>query len=136
VFDWPLAGEQWRDTLLKAEGERREARMHKPIGFGALVLIVGSAVLINSSTAHAQVGGALQYPPPSVGEDAQPPPPARMAPQSVSPRRIELGVSGSSQPPMHHPYRVHPLADIDRLAIQPAPLLGASPVPPPTAAGN
>jgi hypothetical protein len=63
---------------------------------GAL-LVAGSALLIGLSTANAQIGGAVQYPPASVGEDAQPPPPAGMAPQSMSPRRIELGVSGSSE---------------------------------------
>ena len=65
---------------------------------GALfVAVVGSALLIGLGTANAQIGGAVQYPPASVGKDAQPPPPAGMVPQSVSPRRIELGVSGSSQ---------------------------------------
>ena len=63
---------------------------------GAL-LVAASALLIGFSTANAQIGGAVQYPPPSVGADAQPPPPARMAPQSMAPRRIELGVSGSSE---------------------------------------
>ena len=43
--------------------------------------------------------GALQYAPPSVGQDAYPPPPAKTVPQLVSPRRIELGISGSSAPP-------------------------------------
>ena len=62
-----------------------------------LVAVIGSALLIGLSAAIAQVVGAVQYPPASVGEDAQPPPPAGMAPQSMSPRRIELGVSGSSQ---------------------------------------
>jgi hypothetical protein len=66
-----------------------------------LFAVIGCALLIGSRTVNAQVGGALQYPPASVGEDAQPPPPARMAPQSMSPRRIELGVSGSSERPDH-----------------------------------
>ena len=47
----------------------------------------------------AELEGALQYPPLSVGEDAQPPPPARLLRQPISPWRIELGVSGSSPPP-------------------------------------
>jgi hypothetical protein len=111
--------------------------MHKLIGFGMLVAIIEAAVLIGSSTAYAQqIEGALQYPPLSVGEDAQPPPPARMVPQTVSPRRTELGVSGSSQLPGNYPYRVHPRTDIDRLPMPPAPLLGASPIPLPTAGGN
>jgi hypothetical protein len=89
---------------------------------GALfVAVVGSALLIGSGTANAQIGGAVQYPPASVGEDAQPPPPARMAPQSMSPRRIELGVSGSSERPDHAIRGVHPRA---------------SPTPPPTLSGN
>ena len=89
---------------------------------GALfVAVVGSALLIGSGTANAQIGGTVQYPPASVGEDAQPPPPARMAPQSMSPRRIELGVSGSSERPDHAIRGVRPRA---------------SPTPPPTLSGN
>jgi hypothetical protein len=57
------------------------------------------AALVAVEARSAEIEGALQYPPPSVGEDAQPPPPARTVPQLVSPRRIELGVSGSSPPP-------------------------------------
>jgi hypothetical protein len=143
MSDRPLAANQKVDALLKAkaerrEDERREGLKHKLIGFGVLVSIVGCAVLavlIDSSLADAKIEGALQYPPSSVGEDAQPPPPARMVPQIVSPRRIELGVSGSSQPPVHHPYRVRSPADIDRLPTQ-RPLLGTSPVPAPTTGGN
>ena len=41
---------------------------------------------------------------------AQPPPPVRMVPQSMSPRRIELGVSGSSERPDHAIRGVHPRA--------------------------
>jgi hypothetical protein len=69
----------------------------------------------------------VQYPPLSIGEDAQPPPPAKMVPQPVSPRQVEFGVSGSSLPPLKPPYRIQPSAD--RLPRQPAPLDGASPVP-------
>ena len=64
--------------------------------FAALLLFAG---LIGADARSAELEGALQYPPLSVGEDAQPPPPARMLPQPVSPWRIELGVSGSSVPP-------------------------------------
>jgi len=110
--------------------------MHKLTGLGTLVAAIGIDVLIGSSIAHAQIGGALQYPPASVGEDAQPPPPARIVPQIVSPRRIELGVNGSSQPPIKHPNQVRSPTDIDRLPMEPPPRLGASPTPPPTTAGN
>jgi len=55
--------------------------------------------LMGTDALGAELEGALQYPPVSIGADAQPPPPARMVPQIVSPRRIELGVSGSSFPP-------------------------------------
>src|SRR2546423_290158 len=57
------------------------------------------AALIGWEPRGADLEGALQSPPPSVGQDAQPPPPARTVPQLVSPRRIELGFSGSSPPP-------------------------------------
>jgi hypothetical protein len=93
---------------------------------GTLVAAIGIDVLIASGIAQAQIGGALQYPPASVGEDAQPPPPARTVPQIISPRRIELGVSGSSQPP----------ADINRPFMEPPPRLDATPAPPPATAGN
>jgi len=71
----------------------------------------------------AELEGALQYPPSSVGEDAQPPPPARMVPQLVSPRRIELGVSGSSLPPGTQLFLIRP------------PILGPG-APPPTGSGR
>ena len=64
-----------------------------------LVAVIGFALLLGLGAASAQTVGAVQSPPASVGEDAQPPPPARTVPQLVSPRRIELGVSGSSPPP-------------------------------------
>ena len=66
------------------------------------------AVLVSVEARCAELEGALQYPPPSVGEDAQPPPPARTVPQLVSPRRIELGVSGSSPPPGTQLFLIRP----------------------------
>lgn len=73
-----------------------------------LVAISGFALLIALGFAHAQIDGAVQYPPASVGKDAQPPPPAGMVPQTVSPRRIELDVSGPSQPPGGSRFRSRP----------------------------
>jgi hypothetical protein len=61
--------------------------------------VLAFASMIGADARSAELEGALQYPPLSVGEDAQPPPPARMLPQPVSPLRIELDVSGSSTPP-------------------------------------
>jgi hypothetical protein len=86
-----------------------------------LVAVIGCALLTGLSAAIAQTGGAVQYPPASVGEDAQPPPPARAVPQSMSPRRIELGVSGPSERPSYAIRGVRP---------------NASPTPPPTLSGN
>src|SRR5947209_16873208 len=86
-----------------------------------LVAAIASVLLITLSTANSQVGGAVQYPPASVGEDAQPPPPARMAPQSVSPRRIELGVSGPSE------LRSYSIRDVrSRASPTPAPTMGGN----------
>jgi hypothetical protein len=110
--------------------------MHKPSGLGMLLAAIGFTVLSASSIAYAQIEGALQYPPPSVGEDAQPPPPARMVPQTVPPRQIELGVSGPSQLPTNYTYRVRSRAGIDQFPVQPAPLPGATPIPSPSAVGN
>jgi hypothetical protein len=97
-----------------------------------LVALIGSAILIDGTATSAQTVGAVQYPPPSIGEDAQPPPPARIVPQAVSPRRIEWGVSGSSSLPGNSPYRVIMPTGID----QPVPPIGVSPNPPATAGGN
>lgn len=103
-------------------------------GFGRLIKIIGFVALICPGVAHGQIDGAVQYPPLSIGADAQPPPPAKMAPQPISPRQTEFDVSGSSLPPVNPPYGTHPATD--RLPMQPAPLSGASPVPPPTGAGS
>ena len=104
-------------------------------GIGTLIAIIGFVVLIDLSVANGQIGGAVQYPPLTIGDDAQPPPPAGMVPQPVSPRRIEFGFSGPSLPPVvNPPYRIYP--DTDRLPKQAAPLGGASPVPPSTGSGN
>jgi hypothetical protein len=101
--------------------ERVEELICRKRGRGALALAIGTVALIGSGLAHAQVHGAVQYPPASVGEDAQPLPPARMVPQSVSPRRSELGISGSSQPPASY----HPLTQpATRLGLPPTPDLG------------
>ncbi len=110
--------------------------MCKLTSFRTLVALIGFAGFINASIAHAQNEGAVQYPPLSIGEDAQPPPPARMVPQIVSPRRVEFGASGSSLPPSNRPYRVRPDTGTDPLLMQLAPLGRASPVPPPTGSGN
>jgi hypothetical protein len=74
--------------------------MHK-LGFvNDLAVLLVSVGLLGSDVVGAELEGALQYPPASVGADAQPPPPpARMIQEPVSPWRIELGVSGSSVPP-------------------------------------
>jgi len=101
--------------------------------FRTLIAIVGFVVLIGPGPVRGQIDGAVQYPPVSIGEDAQPPPPAKMMPQPVSPRQVELGVSGSTLPPLEPP-RIQP--NPDRPPRWPAPLGGASPVPPPTRGGS
>jgi hypothetical protein len=83
---------------------------------GALIASVG---LIDADARGAELEGALQYPPPSVGADAQPPPPARMVPQIVSPRRIDLGASGSSLPPSTQRFFVRPPISLDGPGTQP-----------------
>jgi hypothetical protein len=102
------------------------------MSFGLAMLATTVAIQIVSGDARAQTSGALQYPPPEVGEDAQPPPPARMVPQVVFPRRIELGISGSSQPPVGYGYRVRPPAEIDVVPKNPPFRADASSAPPPT----
>jgi hypothetical protein len=110
--------------------------MYRLTGFGPLVATIGAAVLMASTIAYAQVGGAVQYPPASVGKDAQPPPPAGMVPQSVSPRRIDSGISGSSQSPAAYPPPSRPWTDTDRFPMQPAPTRGPSSQPFSSRVGN
>ena len=95
--------------------------MHKLSYFHLSAAIL--AFSLGGDARGTELEGALQYPPPSVGEDAQPPPPARTVPQLVSPRRIELGVSGSSPPPGTQLFLIRP----------PIPEPGA---PPSTASGR
>jgi hypothetical protein len=108
--------------------------MHNRTVCGAFVLIIGFIALVDLGVAYAQVEGAVQYPPPSVGEDAQPPPPARMVPKIVLPRPLEISISGSSVAPTNPPYRIQQGGD--RLPRQPAPLTNASEVPLPTERGD
>ena len=82
--------------------------MHRMTWLADLAAVLTSGGLIGSQAQAAELEGALQYPPASVGEDVQPPPPARMVSQPLSPRRIELGVSGSSVPPGTQQFRVYP----------------------------
>jgi hypothetical protein len=104
---------------------------------GLCTLVAGlGAALIASNFAHAQIDGAVQYPPASVGKDAQPPPPAGMVPPIVSPRRIELGVSGSSHSPADYSSRSRLWSDTDRHPMQPAPSPGSSPKSSSSTGGN
>jgi hypothetical protein len=73
--------------------------MHKLRCLHLSAAALAFAGLVGAEARSAELEGALQYPPRSVGQDAQPPPPAKTVPQLVSPRRIELGISGSSAPP-------------------------------------
>jgi hypothetical protein len=82
--------------------------MHKLRCFHLPAAALAFAGLVGVEVRGAELEGALQYPPPSVGEDAQPPPPAKTVPQLVSPRRIELGVSGSSPPPGSQLFLIRP----------------------------
>ena len=66
--------------------------MHKLRGFHLLAAALAFAALVGAEARSAELEGALQYPPSSVGQDAQPPPPAKTVRQLVTPRRIELGV--------------------------------------------
>ena len=72
--------------------------MRKPMvvkSLGALVAILG---ITEANALGAELESALQYPLPSVGEDAQPPSPAKTAPQLVSPRRIDWHQQVSGPP--------------------------------------
>ena len=71
--------------------------MHKLSYFDLSAAIL--AFCIGADARGTELEGALQYPPPSIGEDAQPPPPARAVRQPVSPRRIEWASAGQAHRP-------------------------------------
>lgn len=76
--------------------------------FLLLMSLVTLSGLAGADAFGAELEGAVQYPPPSIGKDAQPPAPAGMVEQPLSPRRIELGVSGSSAAPSIQRFYVIP----------------------------
>ena len=83
---------------------QRGRLMHKLSIINGLAALLASVGLLGSDAVGAELEGALQYPPASVGADAQPPPPAGIVPKPLSPRRNESGVSGSSVPPKTQPF--------------------------------
>jgi hypothetical protein len=72
------------------------------LAFAALVGVEGQGV---------ELEGALQYPPSSVGEDAQPRPPARAVPQLVSPATHRIGRQ-RVKPAARHTIVPNPPADL------------------------
>jgi hypothetical protein len=108
--------------------------MYNRTDFAKLIAIIAVVALADLGVAYAQVEGAVQYPPASIGEDAQPPPPARMVPKIVPPRWVELGISGSSLPPRDPPYWIQQGGE--RLPGQPAPLTTTSQEPLPAKRGD
>jgi hypothetical protein len=107
--------------------ENAEALMCDRTGLVTLVAMIGFVLVSDPGVGCAQIEGAVQYPPASIGEDAQPPQPARMAPKIRSPRRLELGTGGSSLALTNPLFQIREGAD--RLPMQPAPHSGASALP-------
>ena len=77
--------------------------MQRPCCFHLFAAAMALTALVGANAASAELEGAIQYPPAAAGEDAQPPPPARILLRPLSPRRGELGVSGSSAPSSAQP---------------------------------
>jgi hypothetical protein len=82
--------------------------MHNPYRPRLLITVFSFVIITSGVSKGAELEGALQYPPASVGQDAQPPPPAKMVPLPVSPRGTELGISGSSTPPSPQGFYTRP----------------------------
>jgi len=106
--------------------------------------VIAAVLLGGPVIAFAQTGGAPQYPPPSVGGDAQPYP-RRAQPKTAVPMEPDEGISGSSSEPLSHQLSrsggvIHPPANVDPGITQPAPDIGphSMPVipPPDTPGGN
>ena len=118
--------------------------MHRDKAFCLHTGIVAGILLAGPIIAFAQTGGALQYPPPSVGNDAQPYPPGAQ-PKKAVPQEPEGGISGSSSETLSHQLNrssgvIHPPANVDPGLTQPAPEVGphSMPIipPPGTPGGN
>ena len=106
--------------------------------------IIAGVLLCGPLIAFAQTGGAVQYPPSSVGGDAQPYPPGAQ-PKKAVPNEPDEGISGSSAESLSHQLNrsggvIHPPTDVDPGITQPAPEIGphSTPVipPPGTPGGN
>jgi hypothetical protein len=106
--------------------------------------IIAGVLLCGPLIAFAQTGGAVQYPPPSVGGDAQPYSPGAQ-PKKAVPKEPDEGISGSSAESLSHQLNrsggvIHPPTDVDPGITQPAPEIGphSTPVipPPGTPGGN
>ena len=117
---------------------RRDKASSVRAGLIAAVLLSGPPI------AFAQTGGTLQYPPPSVGGDAQLYP-AGAEPNKAVPTEPEQGISGSSGDSLSHQLNrsggvIHPPTNVDPGLTRPAPEVGphSMPVipPPGTPGGN
>jgi hypothetical protein len=82
--------------------------MHNLMLANVLAALIAAIGVTGADALGAELEGALQYPPSSIGKDAQPPAPAGMVRQPVFPRRIELGISGSSIAPGIQRFRIVP----------------------------
>ena len=90
----------WLNPRVIGRGFTSEGTVMPKLGcFQLMAATLAFVMLVGAEARSAEPEGAFRYPPPSVGQDAQPPPPAKTVPRLVSPRRIELGISGSSAPP-------------------------------------
>jgi len=73
--------------------------MRRPNPFHLIAALLAFPGLIGMDARSAELEDALQHPSLSVGEDAQPPPPARMVPSRVSPLHMELDARRRNMPP-------------------------------------
>jgi hypothetical protein len=86
--------------------------------------VIAAVLLGGPVIAFARTGGALQYPPPSLGGDAQPLPPGGQ-PKTALPKEPDEGISGCSSEPLSHQLNrsggvIHPPANVDPGITQPA----------------
>ena len=106
--------------------------------------LIAAVLLGGPPMALAQAGGTLQYPPSSVGGDAQPSSPGAQ-PNKAVPSELDKGISGGSGDTLSHQLDrsggvIHPPTNIDPGLTHPAPEVGSHSmpvIPPPgTPGGN
>ena len=113
-----------RRPFEERHSENAEALMCDRTGLVTLVAMIGFVLVSDPGVGCAQIEGAVQYPPASIGEDAQPPAAGADGAEDPIAPTARIGNRGSSLALTNPLFQIREGAD--RLPMQPAPHSGAS----------